>query len=251
MQYIIVEDEQPTAEMLKGLVESLRPNFKCLGCFDSVSSTVRWLQTNEHPDIAFFDIQLADGLSFEIFEHLKLNCPVIFTTAFNEYAIKAFKVNSIDYLLKPINKVDLKSALEKFESMQRPALVTPELLASIAAQLGAPNFRRRFIVRVGEHIKTIETENVVLFHVMEKNTYLKTADGRDYAIDFTLEMLEVELDPVQFFRINRGAIVSKKFIRDIVVYSSSRLKVITPIENDEPLIVSRERVSDFKKWLEK
>jgi len=239
-----------TAERLAKMVKTARPEYKLLAELDSVSAAVKWLKQNPHPQIAFFDIQLADGISFEVFEQVKIDFPAIFTTAFNEYAIKAFKVNSIDYLLKPIGEADLLLAIEKFERMQQPAAISSELISAITRQLSEPRYRKRFIVWVGEHIKTIDTDGIAMFHAMNKSTFIRTADNRDYGIEFTLELLENDIDPLMFFRVNRSTIISKKFITDIVVYSSSRLKVMLSIPTEEPIIVSRERVADFKQWLE-
>lgn len=251
MNYIIVEDEYLSAERLAKMVKNIRRNYSLLTTLPSVSSAVNWLKQNPHPQFAFFDIQLADGLCFEIFEKTDVDFPIIFTTAFNEYAIRAFKVNSIDYLLKPINENELAQSILKLERLQQPVGLPRDVVAEITRQLSGSCYRKRFLIKVGEHIKTVEIDNVSMFHSMDKATFLKTADGRDYGIEFSLELLEKELDPILFFRVNRSTIISKGFIRDIVVYSNSRLKVTLTVAGTEPIVVSRERVTEFKQWLER
>ncbi len=251
MNYIIAEDEKLTADRLKSMIALLRPSFKCLAVFDSVSSAVKWLKQNPHPQLAFFDIQLADGISFEIFEQVKINFPVIFTTAYNEYALKAFKVNSIDYLLKPVNEVELKAAIEKFENTRNtPSSIDTTQITTLINQL-SNSYKSRFLVKVGEHLKMINCSDIAFFHSMEKSTFIRNTEGRDYAIDQTLDQLELVVNPSEFYRVNRSCIIGISSIRDIVAYSNSRLKIIPTVKTDEDIIVSRERVSGFKEWLER
>ncbi|MHC1704169.1 MAG: LytR/AlgR family response regulator transcription factor [Tenuifilaceae bacterium] len=250
MNYIIIEDERLSAERLAGLIKKSFPDFELVKTLDSVKSAVKWLSHNEQPQLAFFDIQLADGLSFEIFEQLSIEFPVIFTTAFNEYAIKAFKVNSIDYLLKPIDEDELKGAVNKFKlSNSKPRKIENDAIALALSQL-TNNYKSRFLVKVGEHLRMINIEDVATFISMEKSTFIRTFNSRDYGIDFTLDQLEELLDPKNFFRINRKFIINIKSIQDIIAYSNSRLKLKLSISTDEDIIVSRERVVAFKKWLE-
>ncbi|HPD95969.1 MAG: response regulator transcription factor [Bacteroidales bacterium] len=251
MNYIIVEDEKPSAERLKLLISSLRSDYNHIATFDSVSSTVKWLKQNPHPELAFFDIQLADGISFEIFEQVKIDFPVIFTTAYNEYALKAFKVNSIDYLLKPVNETELKAAIEKFHSTRNVInTIDPNQIANLLSQLNN-NYKTRFVVKVGEHLKMIDCSNIAFFHSMNKSTFIRNIEGRDYAIDQTLDQIELAINPTEFYRVNRSCIMGIKTIRDIVAYSNSRLKIVPTVKTEEDIIVSRERVSGFKEWLEK
>ena len=251
MNYIIAEDEKLTADRLKSMIALLRPSFKCLAVFDSVSSAVKWLKQNPHPQLAFFDIQLADGISFEIFEQVKINFPVIFTTAYNEYALKAFKVNSIDYLLKPVNEVELKAAIEKFENTRNtPSSIDTTQITTLINQL-SNSYKSSFLVKVGEHLKMINCSDIAFFHSMEKSTFIRNTEGRDYAIDQTLDQLELVVNPSEFYRVNRSCIIGISSIRDIVAYSNSRLKIIPTVKTDEDIIVSRERVSGFKEWLER
>jgi len=191
MNYIIAEDERLTAERLKTMIALLRPSFNCLAVFDSVSSAVNWLKQNPHPQLAFFDIQLADGISFEIFEQVKIDFPVIFTTAYNEYALKAFKVNSIDYLLKPVNENELKAAIDKFESTRSSSTsIDSSQITTLINQL-SNSYKSRFLVKVGEHLKMINCSDIAFFHSMEKSTFIRNTEGRDYAIDQTLDQLEL------------------------------------------------------------
>jgi two-component system LytT family response regulator len=250
MNYIIIEDERLSAERLAGMVNKLFPDFVLVKTIDSVKSAVKWLSNNEHPALGFFDIQLADGLSFEIFEQLHPKFPVIFTTAFNEYAIRAFKVNSIDYLLKPIDETDLKASIQKFNvGYSKPVELENEAIAK-TLQMLTNTFKSRFLVKVGEHLRMITIDEISLFISMEKSTYMRTINGRDYGIDFTLEQLEGLVDPKQFFRINRKYLICLKSIQDIIAYSNSRLKLKLAVSTDDDVIVSRERVSEFKEWLE-
>lgn len=250
LNYLIVEDEKLSAERLAGMIRRLFPDFTLVKVVDSVKSAVRWISQNEQPQLAFFDIQLADGLSFEIFEQVPVTFPVIFTTAFNEYAIRAFKVNSIDYLLKPLSEDELKAAVNKFMSgMVKSTAYDNDSIALALKQL-TNTYKSRFLIKVGEHLKMIDISKVALFFSMEKSTYLRSYNNRDYGLNFTLEQLESLVDPGQFFRINRKYLIHLKTIKDIVAYSNSRLKLILTVASDDEIIVSREKVEDFKMWLE-
>ncbi len=251
MKYLIIEDEKLTADRLAKMVKTIKQDYTLLATLNSVSSAVNWLSKNLHPQLAFFDIQLGDGISFEIFEQAKIDFPVIFTTAYNEYALKAFKVNSIDYLLKPVNEKELEAAIEKFENTRSaPSSIDPSQIATLISQLSS-NHKTRFLVKVGEHLKMINCSNIAFFHSMEKATFICNTEGRDYAIDHTLDQIELMVNPSEFYRVNRSCIIGINSIRDIVAYSSSRLKIVPIVKTDEDIIVSRERVSSFKEWLER
>ncbi len=249
MNCLIIEDEKVAAERLSGLIKKYDPTIDITGIVQSVKNAVQWLNTHQAPDLIFMDIQLADGLSFEIFEQTIVKTPVIFTTAFDEYALKAFKVNSIDYLLKPVDLNELKNAIEKFKknnlAIEIPVQVFDNILHSLTK-----NYKNKFVIKVGEHIKVFSTEDVQCFYSIVKNTFLQNNSGRDYAISYSLDQLEDLLDPSRFFRINRKFIVSSLAISDIVSYSNSRLLVRLNSNDSNDLIVSREKVQDFKKWLE-
>jgi DNA-binding LytR/AlgR family response regulator len=250
LNYLIIEDEKLSAERLEKMVARLFPDFVLKKTLDSVKSAVRWLSQNEQPQLAFFDIQLADGLSFEIFEQVPVQFPVIFTTAFDEYAIRAFKVNSIDYLLKPVAEDELIRAVNKYKAGNGYTSKSENESVALALQQLTNTYKSRFLVKVGEHLRMIETSDIALFMSLEKSTYLRLLNGRDYGLSFTLEQVESLVDPRCFFRVNRKYLVHIKAISDIIAYSNSRLKIKLSVPCDEEVIVSRERVEDFKGWLE-
>ena len=250
---LIIEDEKPAAEWLRQLILKFNSQITILAIIDSVSSAVEWFQQNPTPHLVFMDIQLADGLSFEIFERTKVLCPVIFTTAYEEYAIKAFKVNSVDYLLKPIAYSELETAFQKFgervQSTQSTPSVTIELLNKVKEML-RKQFKTRFVIKVGEHLKSITVEDILFFYSLEKATYLCTADFKTYLVDYSLDRISEMIDEHRFFRINRKYILSNQSIADIVFYSNSRLKIKLKKPGEESIIVSRDKVSAFKEWLD-
>jgi len=220
---------------------------------DSVSGAVEWFQQNPVPDLVFMDIQLADGLSFEIFEKTKVLCPVIFTTAYEEYAIKAFKVNSVDYLLKPIAYNEMEAAFQKFgnsvQSVQASPAVTLELLNKVKEML-RKQYKTRFVIKVGEHLKSITIEDILFFYSLEKATFLCTSDFKTYLVDYSLDRISEMVDEHRFFRINRKYILSNQSIADIIYYSNSRLKIKLKKPGEESIIVSRDKVPAFKEWLD-
>ncbi|WP_167617612.1 LytR/AlgR family response regulator transcription factor [Maribellus sediminis] len=252
MKVLIVEDEPLAAAQLAAHLSALRPDAEILAVCDTVKAVVDWMSNNEAPQLAFFDIQLGDGLSFDIFEQIDFKTPVIFTTAYNEYAIRAFKVNSIDYLLKPIERPELEKALIKFEQLAKPATtsISPAILAEIIDSIKKQEYKERFLVKVGMHLRVIETNDILYFYSFEKGTYAKLRDGKDYLLDQSLELVEGMIDPSQFFRINRKYLVALKSINDVVAYSNSRLKLKVKLPNDDDFLVAREKVKDFKNWLE-
>jgi len=248
MTTIIIEDEKPAARMLQRKLEKL--NIPVQVMLHSVREAIEWFQQNPHPDLIFLDIQLSDGLSFEIFEKVSIQSPIIFTTAYDEYALRAFKLNSIDYLLKPIDEDDLEVAVEKYRKTISPKpAIDMQMIRQLFTSSQAPEYKKRFSVKVGDHIKIIPIEEVELFYSEYKGTFIHTFEGRTFLLDTTLESLEKELDPTQFFRISRKYIISHTALKDIVVYSNSRLKLTLKSYNKEEVIVSRERVGVFKEWL--
>lgn len=250
MKYLIIEDEKLTADRLAKMVKTIRQDYNLLATLSSVSAAVNWLSKSLHPQLAFIDIQLGDGISFEIFEQIKIDFPVVFTTAYNEYALKAFKVNSIDYLLKPVKEEELKAAIEKFENTRSsPNSLDSLQIETLINQLSS-NYKSRFLIKVGEHLKMINCSNIALFHSMQKATFICNTEGRYYPIDQTLDQIELLVNPSEFYRVNRSCIIGVNSIRDIVAYSNSRLKIISTVKTDEDIIVSRERVLKFKEWLE-
>jgi len=253
MNVVIIEDEHLTAERIASLLSLIDSRIEIKAIIDSVKRSVEWFRANEKPDLVFMDIQLADGLSFDIFDVVKIEAPVIFITAFQEYAIKAFKVNSVDYLLKPVSEENLRTALSKYQRYFTRELEIPaiggDLLKSIREMISKP-YKNRFMIRVGEHIKTVDVEKVLYFYSLQKGTYLHTSDQRNYVIDYTLGALEDILDPTLFHRINRKYLISHRAISDLLSLSSSKLKVKLLHSEDENIFISRERVGSFKEWLD-
>lgn len=250
MKTIIVEDEKPAARLLQRKLAKLGIAVETM--LHSVEEAIEWFTKNEHPDLIFLDIQLSDGLSFEIFDKVTINSAVIFTTAYDEYALKAFKLNSVDYLLKPIDEDDLEAAVSKFELRIKKPDPLQHGIEEIRKMLTTPatkSYKKRFTLKIGHHLKVINTDDIECFYSENKGTYLHTTDNRDYLVEQTLEMVEQELDPAEFFRVSRKFIIPLKAIKEIVMYSNSRLKVILPSYRDDEVIVSREKVGDFKKWI--
>jgi DNA-binding LytR/AlgR family response regulator len=199
------------------------------------------------------DIQLADGLSFEIFDKVEVLTPVIFTTAFDEYALKAFKVNSIDYILKPFDKDELHKALKKYDQLRAVNANPSGMIESIgyAMQMLTKKYKQRFVLKVGEHLKSVEVSEILFFFSLEKATFCKTKEGRKHILDFTLDQLEGLLDPQRFFRINRKYIIAVDSLQDMVSYTNSRLRLVLKTSDDKDIIVARERVQEFKEWLDR
>lgn len=248
MKVIIIEDEKPAARRLNRLLTAY--DVDVITLLHSVEDSKKWLTNNEHPDVIFLDIQLSDGISFEIFEDIETTSAIIFTTAYDEYALQAFKLKSIDYLLKPIDKEDLDRAIKKYRDFQPSEEVNfsfqdiKKLLNPVSS-----SYKERFSVKVGQHIKLITVEEVTCFYSENKATYIHTKEGRNYILEHTLEELEQFLNPKLFFRINRQCFVNINAIKDIISYTNSRLQVKLHHFNAHELIVSRERVKDFKIWI--
>lgn len=249
MKVLIIEDELPAAKRLNKMLKEIEPDIQILDNIVSVSSGINWFNENESPDLVFSDIQLSDGLSFDIFKSVNITCPVIFITAYDQYAIDAFKVLSIDYLLKPIKKDGLNNAIIKYKQLtdRTPPIDIEKLLQSL--NTAGHDYKQRFIVRYGEHIKTINIEEVVYFYTEDKVNFLCTKDGRRYVIDHSLDSLEGMLDPKSFFRINRQYIIGIHAITEMLTYSKSRVLIKLNPEAKHETIVSAERSADFKHWL--
>lgn len=251
MRVIIIEDEKPAARRLGRLLSSL--NIEVSTMLHSVGEAILWFRQNEHPDLIFLDIQLSDGLSFEIFEKVEIRSSIIFTTAYDEYALQAFKLNSIDYLLKPIDDEELESAVKKYRFLrpekQQISLDFEDIKKLLSGSLER-DYRKRFTVNVGQHLKIINADEIECFFSENKGTYAAMADGRNYLMDVSLESLEPELHPNMFFRVSRKFFVNINYIKDIVSYTNSRLEIKLNRFRDQEIVVSRERVKDFKLWLE-
>ncbi|WP_010227945.1 LytR/AlgR family response regulator transcription factor [Gillisia marina] len=251
MQVVIIEDEKPSARRLHRMLSHLE--LEVVTMLHSVAESVVWFQNNEHPELIFLDIQLSDGLSFEIFENLEIKSAIIFTTAYDEYALKAFKLNSVDYLLKPIDDEELKEAVDKYRAnrlKQKSGFIKAEDIQKMFQQTYQKDYKKRFTIQVGQHLKIFEINDVCCFYSENKGTYLHTNSNRSYLLDLSLEKLEKDLDPEKFFKISRKFIVNLNAIKDIVSYSNLRLEVKLDCFDKQQLIVSRERVKLFKEWLE-
>ncbi|QSE98785.1 LytR/AlgR family response regulator transcription factor [Fulvivirga lutea] len=250
MKVLIIEDELPAQKRLKRQLAEIDEFIEVLDCLDSISSGIAWFQNNPDPDLLFLDIQLADGLSFKILEQVKTECPIIFCTAYDEYAIKAFKHNSIDYLLKPIDQADLEAALKKFQkNYGTKNQIDLQKLQEILTQ-PKKDYKQRFMVKIGEKIQSINIASIDYFYSDQKATFLKTKDNKKYLIDYPLDQLEELLDPAVYFRLNRKYITHHNAIDSVFSFSNSRLKVTLKNSDDDNILISREKVQKFKEWLD-
>ncbi|MGD1842385.1 MAG: LytR/AlgR family response regulator transcription factor [Thermonemataceae bacterium] len=252
LNVLIVEDEAPAARRLQKLIQEIVPDWCILDVIDSVEDATSWLKTHENPQLIFMDIQLADGISFHIFEHISVKVPIIFTTAYDEYAIKAFQVNSIDYLLKPIDKQALKDSIHKFQELFSTAAPSTTNLDLLLTQLQERklSYKDRFLVKMGDRLVSIEQNQVAYFMAEDKIVLLVTSDEKRFAIDYTLEKLENLLNPKAFFRLNRKFIARFNAISQVHQYFNGKLKVeLVPLPPTE-VLVSREKSAVFKGWLD-
>jgi DNA-binding LytR/AlgR family response regulator len=250
MKTIIIEDEQLAARRLENMVKTIDPSIEITACLESVEDSVAWLKTNTHPDLIFLDIHLEDGLSFSIFEQVKVDSPIIFTTAFDEYAIKAFKLKSIDYLLKPIIQEDLKKAVAKYREWgEKNQMVDLRELYKLM-QVKDKSYRERFSVVVGQKLKSISVNDIAYFFSNSGITFVAMHAKNQYSLDQSLDSLAEELDPKQFFRVNRQFLVSLPAISNIHIYPKSRLKLELNPPVPEGVFVSLDKVVDFKKWVD-
>ena len=249
MKTIIIEDEHLTAKRLQSLLHKYDPAIEVLTILPSVSEAVEWFKANAEPDIVFMDIHLEDDLAFKIFEQLNMTVPIIFTTAYDEYMIQAFKVNSIDYLLKPVNYDELVQALEKFKSL-RKQLVQPDIQKLLhLIDKKDPEYKSRFMITVGTRIKSIETNEIAYFYSEEKLTFMVTKEGQTLPIDFSLDKLTTLLNPRDFFRISRQFIVSFPSIQAVQAHIKGKLKLDVAPKTKFEVLVSGDRMTDFKEWL--
>jgi two-component system response regulator LytT len=251
MNVLIIEDEKPSARRLQRMLE--KQDVAVNEMLHSVGESVEWFANNPHPDLIFLDIQLSDGLSFEIFDEVEVKSAIIFTTAFDEYALQAFKLNSIDYLLKPIDEEELEAAVRKYREhapQKQNVQLNFEDIRKLLANPVGQQYKMRFTTKIGQHIKMIAVDEIECFYSENKGTYAHTIEGRDYLLDTTLEQLEDEIKPQDFFRVNRTFIVNINAIKDIISYTNSRLQLKLNNFKEQQVIVARERVKDFKIWLE-
>lgn len=249
MNVVIIEDEKPAARRLSRMLHDVGIQVQTM--LHSVEEAVNWFHNNKHPDLLFLDIQLSDGLSFEIFDEVEIKSAIIFTTAYDEYALKAFKLNSVDYLLKPIDSDELENAIDQFKKLQASATNTNFDLEQLKLLISPlqKSYKKRFTVKIGQHLKMIAVETIECFYSENKATQIHTIDNRNYLIEDTLDTLENNLNPELFFRVSRKYFVNINAIKDIISYSNSRLKIILNTYTESEIIVSRERVKDFKNWI--
>lgn len=252
MNVLIVENEKPAVETLSRLLKRIDTEIIIVASTETVVGTVNWLQENPSPDLILMDIQLDDGLCFEVFDTIQVDIPVIFTTAYDEFTLKAFKVNSVDYLLKPISQEALVPALEKFKKNFYPKKIIETIDFKQIFKDYSNQYKSRFLIKIGTKYKSISVNDANYFHINERNTFINVEKGRDYGIDYSLDHLQKILDPNLFFRINRNCIVNINSIKEMVSYSSSRLQVrIHNDLNDENFVISRDKVGEFKKWIDR
>jgi DNA-binding LytR/AlgR family response regulator len=248
MKIVIIEDEVPARERLAALLNEIDPATKIVAALDTVVNSAKWFSQNQTPDLVMLDVQLADGTAFDLLNIAKVDCPIIFTTAYSHHALEAFKAKSIDYLLKPVKKADLQLALGKLDQF-RQLFKSPTSFADLRSSSQAAEYKKRFIIRFGEHIKSVSVENISYFISENKYTSVRTFDGHTYPMEHTLDTLEQMLDPRQFFRLNRQYVVNLSAISEMRAYSKARVLVKLDPPVKDPPIVSSDRAADFKLWL--
>ncbi|HQW92981.1 MAG TPA: LytTR family DNA-binding domain-containing protein [Ferruginibacter sp.] len=256
MKILIVEDEELAVKKLHKMLLSLEKDIEVLANTDSIAASVEWLKKNETPDLILMDIELLDGQSFEIFNQVDVKSPVIFTTSYDEFALKAFKVNSVDYLLKPIQKEDLAAALDKYKKMFGAAAPAPSinmemLVKELQQKLQPTAFRKRFLVKNVQKLVSIETDDIAYFYSDGRLNFFKTFDNKKYVVDYTMDEMEEMLDPERYFRISRSFYVSISSVEQIHDYFGNRLILTLKPAVDKEALVSREKVTEFKKWMGK
>ena len=253
MNILIVEDEELAVRKLRKTLESVEPSAIVAGITDSIRTTVEWLNEHPQPDLILMDIELADGQSFEIFNLTEVKSPVIFTTSYDEFALRAFKVNSVDYLLKPVQKEELEAALSKFRRLNTAIkpLSIDTLVKELQDKLQPKQFRKRFLVKHAQKLVSIETDEISYFYSDGRINFFKTADNRKFVVDYTMDELEEMLDPEKYFRISRAFYVSINSVDRIDDYFGNRLILGLKPAVDKEALVSREKVADFKKWMGK
>lgn len=248
---LIVEDEEPAASRLIKMLKSIDNEIEIAAIADTVESAVRWLENHRQPDLIMLDIQLGDGLSFDIFKKAKVDSHIIFTTAYDEYAIRAFDTNSIDYLLKPVDENRLEKSLQKFKRLRYAGSI-PDMGKLIETlENRRERFKKRFVITVASKIKVVDSSQIAYFFSKEKNTFLRTGDNHTYSLDHSLDHIEQIVDPAIFFRISRQYLVAYNSIVKIDILSKSRIRIQTEPQSDEELLVSTSRTSEFRSWLDR
>lgn len=253
MKIIIIEDEKPASEKLILMLEKYDPGIRILAILRDVDSGIKWLNSNKNSyDLIFSDIKLTDGSSFDIFANTTVTAPVILITAYDEYALHAFKINSIDYLLKPVSYEALAASMKKVDTLKSQLGKSSPDLEGLRQMLTAVrgNYKERFMVKTGDHIRSIKTTDCVMFFADGRTVYLLDSNNVKHIVDYKLEALEGKINPADFFRVNRSCIININAIKDVLVYSNSRLRVVPDFPYDKEIIVSRDKVAPMKTWLE-
>ncbi len=257
MKVLIIEDEPFAQNELKRLLGIIDPKVKVLDCLESIEESIDWLEINDEPDLIFLDVQLSDGLSFEIFQKMEVKAPIIFTTAYDEYAVQAFKLNSIDYLLKPIDKGELEAGLKKFKDLhgepktQKEALLDPEKIQQLLEMNLGKEYKKRFIIKTGDRLRHVSVEDIAYFYSEDDYTYLVAKENAKFIIAFKLDELINQLDPNEFFRLSRKFITNIHSVKLVNKYFNSRLEVILDPPTKDQILISRVRVPEFLQWLER
>lgn len=256
IKVLIIEDEIPAQRLLKETLQEMDIKTEVIGCLNSIKSSVEWFQNNPHPDIVLLDIQLSDGLSFEIFKQVNIESSIIFTTAYDEYAIQAFKVNSIDYLLKPVEKDELQTAFERYQHYNKQFIQEKnsnidfkELASLIKSE--KPNYRKRFLIQSNESFFHLPVEDIALFYSMQGITFAVTFEKREYSVNFSLENLKDQLQPDNFFKINRQFIVNIDAIKRVHSYFNGKLKLEIKPSHAEDVIIGKDKAASFKRWMDR
>ncbi len=247
---VLIEDEQPAAKRLSKLLADAAPDFEIVQICDSIESSILHLKSNGQPDLIFLDVQLGDGLSFDIFKEVDITCPIIFTTAYDEYVFRAFELNSIDYLLKPIHPDALAKSIEKFRKISQANQLDWKFLTSLIDQ-EKKAFKQRFLVNVGSNLLSVPTSEVAYFYSIERSSFLVNKSGKTYSLDFSLDKIEGMLSPKEFFRVNRQYLVSLSAIKKIVVLSKSKLKIVLEPASTDDVLVSNAKTHEFRLWLDR
>lgn len=250
MKALIIEDEKAAVRNLQALLSEVAPDMEILAVLDSITETIDWFRASPIPDLMFLDIHLADGSAFEIFEHVEIRCPIIFTTAYDEYALKAFKVNSIDYLLKPIDRKDIQKALDKLKLLNSDSTnKEPDYTSLLRALKKEENYKTHFLIPVkGDKLLPVSADSILFFHIDEGVVKAMMADGKEYIFPQTLDELTDSLNPAFFFRVNRQYLISRKAVLDIDLWFNGRLSVNMKVSVPEKILISKARVSEFKEW---
>lgn len=250
MHVLIVEDERLAAEQLANMIQQYDPDIEVIDCLGSVEDTIGWFMNNKQPDLAFMDIQLLDGTSFDVLEKVEIKCPVIFTTAYDQYALQAFQLKSVDYLLKPINYYKLASAMDKLREMESLFQTQPAPPSMPTASSSAHPYKSRFLAKRGNRMYSIPTEKIAYCFSQNKMSFLMSKEGKRYHVNHTLDQLEEMLDPEQFFRVNRQTLTHINSISNTQPYFKGRLKVELKPTPDFDVVVSSKKASYFKEWLD-